>query len=101
MFATCPAGQQGWASLTLPPLGEPPADGASMAPLLDVILAHVPPPQVSLEQPFAMCVAMIERDAFVGRVATGAFEILALPHRLTCTRVSCCLAACRSVQGRV
>jgi hypothetical protein len=47
-----------------------------MAPLLDVILAHVPPPQVSLEQPFAMCVAMIERDPFVGRVATGGCRAL-------------------------
>lgn len=42
-----------------------------MAPLLDVILNHVPPPPVSVQDPFAMCVAMIERDAFVGRVATG------------------------------
>ncbi|WIA29502.1 hypothetical protein OEZ86_012003 [Tetradesmus obliquus] len=65
--------KQGWASLTLPPLGNPP-EGASMAPLLDVILAHVPPPQVSLQEPFAMCVAMIERDPFVGRVATGRIQ---------------------------
>lgn len=42
-----------------------------MTPLLDVILQHVPPPKVAVEEPFAMCVAMIERDPFVGRVATG------------------------------
>lgn len=42
-----------------------------MQPLLDVLVQHVPPPSVSVEQPFAMCVAMIERDPFVGRIATG------------------------------
>lgn len=61
---------QGWASTTLPPLdGPPPSTG--MQPLLDVILQHVPPPQASPEEAFAMCVAMIERDPFVGRIATG------------------------------
>lgn len=61
---------QGWASLTLPPLGSP-APETGMGPLLDVILDHVPPPRVSVEEPFSMCVAMIERDPFVGRIATG------------------------------
>eukprot|EP00775_Hariotina_reticulata_P011018 gene11018-11172_t len=63
--------KQGWASLTLPPPGSPPPEGATMAPLLDVLLKHVPPPQVSIGEPFSMCVAMIERDPFVGRIATG------------------------------
>lgn len=62
---------QGWASTTLPPLdGPPPSTG--MQPLLDVLLQHVPPPRASPEEAFAMCVAMIERDPFVGRIATGA-----------------------------
>jgi GTP-binding protein len=43
-----------------------------MQPLLDVLLRHVPPPAVSVDAPFSMCVAMIERDPFVGRIATGA-----------------------------
>jgi GTP-binding protein len=61
---------QGWASTTLPPLdGPPPSTG--MQPLLDVLLQHVPPPNVSPDEAFAMCVAMIERDPFVGRIATG------------------------------
>lgn len=42
-----------------------------MAPLLDAILAHVPPPKADPAGAFAMCVAMIERDPYVGRLATG------------------------------
>eukprot|EP00879_Flechtneria_rotunda_P027547 GHRR01029515.1.p1 GENE.GHRR01029515.1~~GHRR01029515.1.p1 ORF type:complete len:442 (+),score=127.91 GHRR01029515.1:889-2214(+) len=66
--------KQGWASLTLPQPNALPAEGASMAPLLDALLKHVPPPQVSTTDPFALCVAMIERDSFVGRVATGRIQ---------------------------
>ncbi|KAI8473301.1 MAG: elongation factor-like protein [Monoraphidium minutum] len=60
----------GWASTTLPPPGAPPPD-CGMAPLLDAIIGHVPPPQADAAAPFAMCVAMIERDPYVGRLATG------------------------------
>lgn len=61
---------QGWASTTLPPLdGPPPSTG--MQPLLDVLLQHVPAPRACPDEAFAMCVAMIERDPFVGRIATG------------------------------
>jgi GTP-binding protein len=42
-----------------------------MQPLLDTLVAHVPPPAADPQQPFAVCVAMIERDPFVGRLATG------------------------------
>lgn len=64
---------QGWASTMLPPLdGPPPSTG--MQPLLDVLLQHVPPPHASPEEAFAMCVAMIERDPFVGRIATGTLD---------------------------
>jgi hypothetical protein len=66
-----------------------------MAPLLDVILAHVPPPQVSLQQPFAMCVAMIERDPFVGRVATGGCSVQ-VPASVTPEK---CAALTSAVQG--
>ncbi len=56
-----------------------------MAPLLDVLLQHVPPPRVAVDDPFAMCVAMIERDAFVGRVATGAGIMLhSMCHAAAC-----------------
>lgn len=38
-----PRQPQGWASRSLPPPGRAPPD-ASMAPLLDALLDHVPPP---------------------------------------------------------
>ncbi|GFR51334.1 hypothetical protein Agub_g13751, partial [Astrephomene gubernaculifera] len=64
--------KQGWASRSLPPnpaLGCP----EGMSPLLDTIVAHVPPPAAAEELggPFKMGVAMIERDPYVGRIATG------------------------------
>jgi GTP-binding protein len=57
---------QGWVSSALPPPGNtPPATGFGMAPLLDLILNHVPaPPEAALHGPFAMSVAMIERDNY-------------------------------------
>ena len=61
---------QGWAS-TEPPSHEPSSTPRSVAPLLDAIVRHMAPPKGSLEDPFAMMVAMVERDAFLGRVATG------------------------------
>ncbi|KAG2485042.1 hypothetical protein HYH03_016141, partial [Edaphochlamys debaryana] len=65
--------KQGWACRSLPadPLSGPP--GGSMAPLLETIAAHVPPPATAtaLDRPFAMGVAMIERDPYVGRIVTG------------------------------
>jgi GTP-binding protein len=42
-----------------------------MSPLLDTLVQHIPAPKPHLEEPFAFCVAMIERDPFVGRIATG------------------------------
>jgi GTP-binding protein len=54
--------------------GPPP----SMAPLLDAILDEVPPPCGDTaaaadprDGPFSFAIAMIERDPYVGRVATG------------------------------
>ena len=42
-----------------------------MGPLLDAIIAHVPAPLGNVAAPFAMLVAMVEADPFLGRVATG------------------------------
>ena len=61
---------QGWASLTLPPEGQA-SEPADMSPLIDTLVQHIPAPKSRLEEPFAFCVAMIERDPFVGRIATG------------------------------
>eukprot|EP00873_Tetraselmis_striata_P012677 jgi/Tetstr1/432941/TSEL_022279.t1 len=62
--------RQGWAAAALPPPGRAP-EGGSLAPLLDVILGHVPAPAVTRDAPFSMLVAMLARDPFVGRLATG------------------------------
>jgi GTP-binding protein len=44
----------------------------TLAPLFDLILSHVPEPQVgSLDAPFAMIATMLDRDNFLGRVITG------------------------------
>ena len=51
-------------------MGQAP-DNPSMAPLLDAILEHVPPPPGDPQGQFAMLVTMTERDSFLGRVATG------------------------------
>lgn len=42
-----------------------------MAPLLDAIVEHVPPPAGDPAAPFAMLVAMVEHDSFLGSIATG------------------------------
>ena len=61
---------QGWAATALPEPGQRP-EGASVAPLLDAIAARVPPPGGDPSAPFALLVAMVEHDAFLGPVATG------------------------------
>ena len=48
-----------------------PKSQRSVAPLLDVLLARVPPPPGSARAAFKMLVSMIEHDAFVGRLVTG------------------------------
>jgi len=47
------------------------APGGGMEPLLDAILEHVPPPAGDPAAPLALLVAMVERDAFLGPIATG------------------------------
>jgi GTP-binding protein len=44
----------------------------SLAPLFDLVLAHVSEPKVgSQEAPFAMLATMLDREQFLGRVLTG------------------------------
>ncbi|CAL8470047.1 g9589 [Coccomyxa elongata] len=62
--------REGWASKSLPEQGSKP-EGASVAPLLDAIVEHVPPPAGDPAAPFAMLVAMVEHDSFLGPIATG------------------------------
>ncbi|MBI4968733.1 MAG: translational GTPase TypA [Rhodospirillales bacterium] len=61
-------GRDGWASPTL----DGPREG--LAPLFDLILAHVPPPKRDLDAPFAMLASILEYDPYLGRVLTGRIE---------------------------
>jgi len=45
--------------------------GTSMAPLLDMVLAEVPPPQVDPTKPLQMQVTSLEWSEYVGRIAIG------------------------------
>ena len=59
------SGRSGWASM------EPVTSGENLHPLLDLIVAHVPAPDVDREAPFTMLATMIESDPYIGRVLTG------------------------------
>ena len=43
----------------------------SLEPMLNLILAHVPPPKQDLEAPFAMLATLLDSDQFLGRCLTG------------------------------
>ncbi|HLI10132.1 MAG TPA: translational GTPase TypA [Alphaproteobacteria bacterium] len=57
--------REGWAA--------PALDGPreSMAPLFELLIAHVPPPQADPDRPFAMLASTLEYDSYLGRVLTG------------------------------
>lgn len=59
------AGRDGWCVKDLDDPRE------NLVPLLELILAHVEPPQVDREAPFSMLVTLLEADPFLGRVLTG------------------------------
>eukprot|EP00897_Mesotaenium_endlicherianum_P007770 jgi/Mesen1/7020/ME000365S06157 len=64
--------RQGWASREMPQFGAHMQErAADMRPLLDAIVAHVPPPPVDTSAPFHMLVSMAERDPYLGRIVTG------------------------------
>jgi GTP-binding protein len=42
-----------------------------LAPMMDLIIKHVPEPQVDKEAPFAMLATLLESDPFLGRILTG------------------------------
>ncbi len=44
---------------------------ASLAPLLDTILTHVPPPGADENAPFSMLATLLDSDQFLGRCLTG------------------------------
>ncbi len=59
------SGRNGWASETL--------DGprVDLAPLFELIVKHVHPPEGDPDQPFAMLATTLEADPYLGRVLTG------------------------------
>ncbi|MBI4030313.1 MAG: translational GTPase TypA, partial [Proteobacteria bacterium] len=59
------SGRDGWAADSLEALRE------NLHPLLDLILSHVPAPQVDENAPFSMLATLLERDPYLGRVLTG------------------------------
>ena len=59
------SGRDGWA---VADLGAPHKD---LAPLFDLIVAHVPPPQADPDAPFTMLATTLDYDPYLGRVLTG------------------------------
>jgi GTP-binding protein len=59
------SGRDGWAAIDLD-------DGRrDLAPLFELILAHVPPPRADAEASFAMLATTLDYDPYLGRVLTG------------------------------
>ncbi len=58
------SGRNGWMAL------DPAGPQESLAPMFDLIVAHVPPPTVD-EGPFTMLATTLEADPFLGRILTG------------------------------
>src|SRR5260370_20141196 len=59
------SGRDGWA---VADLNTPRRD---LAPLFELIIAHVPPPLADADAPFAMLATTLDYDPFLGRVLTG------------------------------
>jgi GTP-binding protein len=59
------SGRQGWATAAL---DMPRKD---LAPLFELILAHVPPPHADPDAPFSMLATTLDYDPYLGRVLTG------------------------------
>lgn len=50
---------------------DPTIRAGTLAPLFELILAHVPPPAADRQEAFRLLVSLLDRDAFVGRMLTG------------------------------
>jgi len=60
--------KEGWAA------AEPDGPKESTAPLLDLVLAHVPAPEVDADAPFRMLVTTLEYNPYLGRILTGRID---------------------------
>ncbi len=59
------SGRDGWA------VADMDAPRHDLAPLFDLIVAHVPPPQADVDAPFTMLATTLDYDPYLGRVLTG------------------------------
>ena len=59
------SGRDGWCATELDDARD------NLHPLLDIILAHVPPPIVEPDKPFAMLATLLDSDPYIGRCLTG------------------------------
>jgi GTP-binding protein len=59
------SGRNGWATAEID------ARRKDLAPLFELILSHVPPPQADPDAPFAMLATTLDYDPYLGRVLTG------------------------------
>ncbi len=50
---------------------DPSIRAGTLAPLFELVLAHVPPPAADPDEAFRLLVSLLDRDAFVGRMLTG------------------------------
>lgn len=59
------SGRNGWASSS--------ADGErkDLSPMFDLIIKHVPPPQVDKDAPFTLLATILESNPYLGRLLTG------------------------------
>jgi len=61
-------GRDGWAVENLEDVNKPNKD---LKPLFDLIIRHVPAPQVDVDKPFSMLATTLSGDNFLGRILTG------------------------------
>ncbi|MCC9621143.1 translational GTPase TypA [Thalassospira sp. MA62] len=59
------SGRDGWAAES------PEGPKENLTPLMDLVLEHVPAPEVDENAPFAMLATMLHADNFLGRILTG------------------------------
>ena len=59
------SGRDGWISEA------PEQPGGDLSPLFETIVAHVPPPAIDPDAPFAMLATTLESDSYLGRILTG------------------------------
>ena len=62
---------QGWATLDIGAARDAPADGASMRPLFETILARVPAPLGDADAPLQFQVSALDYSSYLGRLGIG------------------------------